>query len=101
MDSEKGDAMKRDSLVIAVVVSVFGTSLVGPLLFADKPLSLASHEVNSWVKRSPLDNAPVSPRLGYEGACVWDSRHRLLFDMADTIRAEAVNKAPRFGHSIR
>jgi len=33
---------------------------------------------NSWVKRSPLPGAPVSPRLGYEGACVWDSRHKLL-----------------------
>ncbi|MCO6453877.1 MAG: ankyrin repeat domain-containing protein [Pirellulaceae bacterium] len=38
----------------------------------------ASHAANAWVKRSPLDDAPVSPRLGYEGACVWDSRQRLL-----------------------
>jgi hypothetical protein len=36
------------------------------------------HPVNTWVKRSPTANSPVSPRLGYEGACVWDSRHKLL-----------------------
>ncbi len=34
--------------------------------------------VNTWQKLSPLPDGPVSPRLGYEGACVWDSRHRLL-----------------------
>jgi hypothetical protein len=37
-----------------------------------------AHPTNTWVKRSPLAGAPVSPRLGYEGACVWDSRHQLL-----------------------
>ncbi|MCI0460630.1 MAG: DUF1080 domain-containing protein, partial [Gemmataceae bacterium] len=39
---------------------------------------LASQPADVWVKRSPLPDGPVSPRLGYEGACVWDSRHRLL-----------------------
>ena len=33
---------------------------------------------NTWVKRSPLPDTPVSPRLGYEGACVWDNAHRVL-----------------------
>jgi len=33
---------------------------------------------NTWVKRSPLENTPTSPRLGYEGACAWDSSHHLL-----------------------
>lgn len=33
---------------------------------------------NTWVKRSPLAQTPASPRLGYEGACVWDSRRHLL-----------------------
>lgn len=32
----------------------------------------------TWVKRSPLPGAPVSPRLGYEGACIWDSPHRVV-----------------------
>jgi fibronectin type 3 domain-containing protein len=33
---------------------------------------------NTWIKRSPLADTPVSPRLGYEGACVWDSAHRVF-----------------------
>lgn len=37
-----------------------------------------AHPVNEWVKRSPLASAPPSPRLGYEGACVWDSARGLL-----------------------
>jgi hypothetical protein len=36
------------------------------------------HPLNVWVKRTPRDQAPVSPRLGYEGACVWDSQAQLL-----------------------
>lgn len=34
--------------------------------------------VNTWVKLSPLASTPPSPRMGYEGACAWDARHRLL-----------------------
>jgi hypothetical protein len=45
---------------------------------AAEPPSLDSQPTNVWIKRSPLDGAPVSPRLGYEGACVWDSRQQLL-----------------------
>ena len=45
---------------------------------ADEPPILASHPINGWIKRCPLPDGPVSPRLGYEGACVWDSRHQLL-----------------------
>jgi hypothetical protein len=37
-----------------------------------------SQPANTWVKRSPLANTPPSPRLGYEGACVWDSKHRVM-----------------------
>ena len=33
---------------------------------------------NTWVKRSPLPGSPPSPRLGYEGACAWDSTHQRL-----------------------
>src|SRR6266571_4044030 len=33
-------------------------------------LSQLSSPANSWVKRTPLLSTPVSPRLGYEGACV-------------------------------
>ncbi len=34
--------------------------------------------LNTWVKLSPLTNTPPSPRLGYEGACVWDARHQVM-----------------------
>jgi len=34
--------------------------------------------LNTWVKRSPLADTPVSPRLGYEGACVWDNAHQVF-----------------------
>ena len=33
---------------------------------------------NVWVKQTPLPTTPVSPRLGYEGACVWDSVRRVV-----------------------
>jgi hypothetical protein len=45
---------------------------------ADDVPSIEAQGVNVWVKRSPLSGGPASPRLGYEGACVWDHRHRLL-----------------------
>jgi len=47
-------------------------------LFAGEPPAISSQASNTWVKRSPLPKGPVSPRLGYEGACAWDGRHRLL-----------------------
>ncbi len=43
-----------------------------------EPLGISSHPANVWIKRTPLPDAPVSPRLGYEGACVWDRRQQLL-----------------------
>ena len=61
------------------IVFVLGnwTALAGPALTQacgaepDQPLK-------TWVKRSPLATTPPSPRLGYEGACVWDSRRRMM-----------------------
>jgi hypothetical protein len=46
--------------------------------FAAQPSVIPAHPVNTWIKRTPLPDVPVSPRLGYEGACVWDARHQLL-----------------------
>ena len=59
------------------VSSILVTVLVSGLASAELP-SLTAHPANVWVKRTPLPDAPVSPRLGYEGACVWDRRHQLL-----------------------
>ena len=48
------------------------------LVRAAEPPPLAAQPVNTWFKRTPIATSPVSPRLGYEGACVWDRRHQLL-----------------------
>ncbi|WP_254506555.1 kelch repeat-containing protein [Anatilimnocola floriformis] len=45
---------------------------------AQEPPSLKDLPTNTWVKLTPLKNTPPSPRLGYEGACVWDSVHQRL-----------------------
>ncbi len=44
----------------------------------DSQTALPEQAVNTWVKRTPLADTPVSPRLGYEGACVWDNKHRVI-----------------------
>jgi hypothetical protein len=36
------------------------------------------HPLNTWVKHTPLESTPPSPRLGYEGDCIWDPKHRLI-----------------------
>lgn len=37
---------------------------------------LPDQKPNSWVKRSPLPSAPVSPGMGYEASLGWDPIHR-------------------------
>ena len=54
-------------------MSVVFLSLTGNGIFAGLEQSQ-----NTWVKRSPLADTPVSPRLGYEGACAWDNAHRVF-----------------------
>jgi hypothetical protein len=48
--------------------------------FAGHSVSAATLDLplNTWVKLSPLTNTPPSPRLGYEGACVWDAKHQVM-----------------------
>ena len=53
------------------------TGLLIPRLHAASP-DLLPQPLNTWVKRTPLPTAMVSPRLGYEGACVWDNIHRVM-----------------------
>ena len=64
----------RSWLPIALAATL---PLADPLQCPAAPTA-ATHPTNAWIKRSPLADAPVSPRLGYEGACVWDNRHQLL-----------------------
>lgn len=58
--------------VVAACWALCSSSLAGELP------SLLEQPVNTWIKRSPLPNGPFSPRLGYEGACVWDNKHQVL-----------------------
>jgi len=61
--------------------SLFSRSLVVALgLLIDEPAFSGelAQPTNSWIKRTPLNDTPPSPRLGYEGACVWDSKHQLV-----------------------
>ncbi|MBI3857164.1 MAG: hypothetical protein HY293_15875 [Planctomycetes bacterium] len=34
--------------------------------------------LNTWVKHTPLEATPRSPRMGYEGDCAWDPVHRVI-----------------------
>src|ERR671936_267543 len=44
--------------------------------------SLDEQAANTWVKRSPLKDAPLSPMLGYEGSFGYDPKARLLIRWA-------------------
>jgi len=63
---------------IAVTIAAMTLAFLGTSAYADDPPSLASQPANTWVLRTPLAGGPASPRLGYEGACVWDSRSARL-----------------------
>ena len=62
--------------VVAIVLPLLARGS-GFSLGAEPP-AITPQPTNVWIKRSPLPDGPVSPRLGYEGACVWDRRHQLL-----------------------
>lgn len=53
---------------------------IAVLILAAAPLGAAelTQTANSWVKRSPLPGGPPSPRMGYECATAWDSKHKIL-----------------------
>jgi hypothetical protein len=57
-------------LPAAALLVLLGSSEAAPLDLPPPP--------NVWVKLSPLPGGPPSPRLGYEGACAWDAKHRIL-----------------------
>ncbi|MCL4202538.1 MAG: hypothetical protein KJ000_08575 [Pirellulaceae bacterium] len=70
-------------LWLSVLTLAIGLGQIASLLdetgaTAAEPSPILSQTANTWVKLSPLPDGPVSPRLGYEGACVWDNRHQLL-----------------------
>lgn len=53
-------------------------SLVAVAAILNSRAGEIAQPINTWVKRSPLADTPPSPRLGYEGACAWDSAHRVV-----------------------
>ncbi|MHC4112644.1 MAG: hypothetical protein ACYSUY_16345 [Planctomycetota bacterium] len=57
------------SFLVGVVVVAFSDRTVAAVL---------DQSPNTWIKRSPLADTPTSPRLGYEGACVWDNAHQVF-----------------------
>jgi hypothetical protein len=67
-----GQAMHR--------IAVVGLFLGAPICWSDDPpgRDFSKLPANEWVKLSPLADTPPSPRLGYEGACVWDAGQELL-----------------------
>jgi len=77
----KGQAVsKNNSSVLTTGAMILAIAVLTEISVADEPPSPASQPVNTWIKRSPLPlpDGPVSPQMGYEGACVWDNRHQLL-----------------------
>jgi hypothetical protein len=55
--------------------------LVVALLFAasvGRAQDWPKHAENTWVKETPVEASPTSPRLGYEGHCAWDSKHEVI-----------------------
>ena len=50
---------------------VFLLLLLMPVPLAAQPYP--EHPLNTWVKRSPLKDAPVSPGLGYETSMAYDA----------------------------
>jgi len=65
--------MKHPHLLLTL--ALLGASLPASAL---AQADLLSQPANTWAKRTPLPSTPVSPRLGYEGACVWDNIHRVV-----------------------
>src|SRR5262245_57505688 len=50
--------------------------------FDSKPIPLKDQLPNTWIKRSPLKDAPLSPMLGYEGSFGYDTNARLVIRWA-------------------
>jgi hypothetical protein len=65
------------ALIVATLIAPCPKAVSEELPTLELP-ALELHPSNIWIKRSPLADGPVSPRLGYEGACVWEGRHQLL-----------------------
>jgi hypothetical protein len=54
---------------------------------------------NTWVKRSPAPDAPVSPRMGYESSWGYDPCARMLIRWGGHNQGAAASRMPRPGPS--
>lgn len=54
------------------------TGLFAILLCLAAQEAVPEHPLNTWVKHTPLEKTPTSPRLGYEGDCIWDPKHKVI-----------------------
>jgi hypothetical protein len=65
--------------VLGIAVCAAAAALAGatPPASAARP-EAAGQPSGTWTKLSPAPGAPVSPRLGYEGACAWDPVRQLM-----------------------
>jgi hypothetical protein len=66
--------MQRTIALTALLLSTLSTPAQLPPLSEQKP--------NTWIKRSPLKDAPVSPMLGYEGALAYDPKAKVVIRWA-------------------
>ncbi len=69
--------MTRPHSWLRVIASV-AVAVAALTIVAWSQQTQLTQPANTWVKRSPLTDTPPSPRLGYEGACVWDGKHRVV-----------------------
>ncbi|MGH7139814.1 MAG: hypothetical protein ACREHD_29090, partial [Pirellulales bacterium] len=67
-----------NAMFLPAVLALRVNERASDLASAAGPREIATQPANTWTKRSPLPDGPVSPRLGYEGACVWNRLHRKL-----------------------
>ncbi len=63
--------MKTERIFISIV-------LLSTFLICQSKGAQWNQPANTWVKRNPLPGGPPVPRLGYEGACAWDSSRDLF-----------------------
>ncbi len=65
----------RRAMIVALFVASAGT--VHP-----QPQKILDQAPNTWVKRSPLKEAPLSPMLGYEGSFGYDPKAKVVIRWA-------------------
>ena len=60
-------------MISRFVIAAASLAVAASLALAQQPLE---QQPNTWVKRSPLKTAPVSPGMGYEAALAYDPVHK-------------------------